>query len=120
VTGVALLTVELAAKRLELLHESLPTTTVVAMLVNPTTPLTEPETRGARDAAHSLGLQLHVLNASTASEIDMAFGSLVELRAGALIVSVDPFLSVLKSWRWRPATRCPQFTDYASSPPPVA
>jgi putative ABC transport system substrate-binding protein len=93
VTGLAILTAELAAKRLELLHESLPTTTVVAMLVNPTTPLTEPETRGARDAAHSLGLQLHVLNASTASEIDMAFGSLVELRAGALIVSVDPFLN---------------------------
>jgi putative ABC transport system substrate-binding protein len=93
VTGLAILTAELAAKRLELLHESLPTTTVVAMLVNPTTPLTEPETRGVRDAARSLSLQLHVLNASTESEIDTAFGTLVELRAGALIVSVDPFLN---------------------------
>jgi putative tryptophan/tyrosine transport system substrate-binding protein len=93
VTGLAILTAELAAKRLELLHESLPTTTVVAMLVNPTTPLTEPETRGVRDAARSLGLQLHALNASTESEIDTAFGTLVELRAGALIVSVDPFLN---------------------------
>jgi putative tryptophan/tyrosine transport system substrate-binding protein len=93
VTGVALLTVELAAKRLELLHESLPTTTVVAMLVNPTTPLTEPETRGVRDAARSLGLQLHVVNASTENEIDTAFGTLVELRAGALVVSVDLFLN---------------------------
>jgi putative ABC transport system substrate-binding protein len=74
VTGVALLTVELAAKRLELLHESLPTTTVVAMLVNPTTPL-------------------HVVNASTENEIDTAFGTLVELRAGALVVSVDLFLN---------------------------
>jgi putative tryptophan/tyrosine transport system substrate-binding protein len=75
VTGLALLTVELAAKRLELLHELLGTATVVAMLVNPTTPLTEPETRGVRDAARSLGLQLHVLNASTESEIDTAFGT---------------------------------------------
>jgi ABC-type uncharacterized transport system substrate-binding protein len=93
VTGVALLTVELAAKRLELLHELLPTATVVALLVNPTSPLTEPETRGVRDAAHSLGLQLQVLNASSESEIDKAFRRLVELRAGALIVSVDPFLN---------------------------
>ena len=46
-----------------------------------------------RDAARSLGLQLHVLNASTESEIDTAFGTLVELRAGALVVSVDPLLN---------------------------
>jgi putative ABC transport system substrate-binding protein len=93
VTGLALLTVELAAKRLELLHELLHTATVVAMLVNPTTPLTEPETRGVLDAGRSLGLQLHILNASTESEIDTAFRTLVELRAGALIVSVDLFLN---------------------------
>jgi putative tryptophan/tyrosine transport system substrate-binding protein len=93
VTGVAVLSVELATKRLELLHESLRTATVVAMLVNPTSPLTEPETRGVRDAANSLGVQLHVLNASTESEIDQAFRRLVELRAGALTVSVDPFLT---------------------------
>jgi putative tryptophan/tyrosine transport system substrate-binding protein len=93
VTGLALLTVELAAKRLELLHELLHTATVVAMLVNATTPLTEPETRGVLDAGRSLGLQLHVLNASTESGIDTAFRTLVELRAGALIVSVDLFLN---------------------------
>jgi putative ABC transport system substrate-binding protein len=93
VTGLALLTVELAAKRLELLHELLRTATVVAMLVNPTIPLTEPETKGVRDAAHSLGLQLHVLNASTEGEIDAAFRSLVALRVGALVVSVDVFLN---------------------------
>jgi putative tryptophan/tyrosine transport system substrate-binding protein len=93
VTGIAVLTAELAAKRLELLHELLRTATVVALLVNPTTPLTEPETRGVRDAARSLGLQLHVVNASTESEIDAAFRTLTELRAGALVVSVDPFLN---------------------------
>jgi putative ABC transport system substrate-binding protein len=93
VTGLAVLTVELAAKRLELLHELLRTSAAVALLVNPTTPLSEPETKGVRDAARSLGLQLHVLNASTEGEIDAAFGKLIELRAGALIVSVDPFLN---------------------------
>ena len=55
--------------------------------------LTVELTRGVRDAARSLGLQLHVLNASTESEIDTAFRTLVELRAGALVVSVDPFLN---------------------------
>jgi putative ABC transport system substrate-binding protein len=93
VTGLALLTVELAAKRLELLHELLRTTTVVAILVNPANPLTQPETRGVRDAARSLGLQLHILDASTENEIDTAFRTLVEMRAGALVVSVDTFLN---------------------------
>jgi len=93
VTGVALLTVELAAKRLELLHELLPTASVVALLVNPSNPLTESETRGVREAARSLGLQLQVLNASSESEIDKAFRRFIELRADALIVSVDSFLN---------------------------
>jgi putative ABC transport system substrate-binding protein len=93
VTGVAVLTVELAAKRVQLLHELLPTASVIAVLFNPTSPLTEPETSVVQDAARSLGLELHVLNASTESEIDKAFRTLVELRADALIVSVDPFLT---------------------------
>src|SRR5262249_18587998 len=93
VTGLAGLTAELAGKRRERLHELLAKATAVALLVNPTNSLTEPETRGVLDAGRSLGLQLHVLNASTESEIDTAFRTLVELRAGAVIVSVDPFLN---------------------------
>ncbi len=93
VTGLAVLTVELAAKQLEVLHELLRTSAAVGLLVNPNTPLTEPETKGVRDAARSLGLQLHVLDAGTEGEIDAAFGKLIELRAGALVVSVDPFLT---------------------------
>jgi putative tryptophan/tyrosine transport system substrate-binding protein len=92
VTGLTVLTVELAAKKLEVLHELLRTSASVALLVNPNTPVTEPETKGARDAARSLGLQLHVLDASTEGEIDAAFEKLIELRAGGLVVSVDPFL----------------------------
>jgi len=93
VTGLALLTVELEAKKLELLHELLPTATAIALLVNPTTPLTEFETKVLQDAARSLGLHLHVLNASNESQIDAAFAALVGLRAAALIVSVDTFLN---------------------------
>jgi putative ABC transport system substrate-binding protein len=93
VTGLALLTVELEAKKLELLHELLPTATAIALLVNPTTPLTESETRVLQDAARSLGLHLHVLNASTESQIDTAFAALVGLRDAALIVSVGTFLN---------------------------
>jgi putative tryptophan/tyrosine transport system substrate-binding protein len=93
VTGLAVLTVELAAKQLEVLHELLRTSAALALLVNPKTPLTEPETKGVRDAARSLGLQLHVLDASTEGEIDAAFEKLIELRAGGLVVSVDPFLT---------------------------
>ena len=93
VTGLALLTVELEAKKLELLHELLPAATTIALLVNPTNVLTESENKGVQDAARSLGLHMHVLNASTESQIDAAFGALVELRATALIVSVDTFLN---------------------------
>ena len=93
VTGLAGLAVEVAAKQLEVLHELLRTSAAVALLVNPNNPVTEPETKVMRDAARSLGLQLHVLDASTKGEIDAAFEKLIELRAGALIVSVDTFLT---------------------------
>jgi putative tryptophan/tyrosine transport system substrate-binding protein len=89
ITGVALLAAELAAKRLELLHELVPTASVVAVLGNPTNPGAEAEARSMQDAARSLGLQAHVLRASTPSEIDAAFQALIELRAGALVVGGD-------------------------------
>jgi putative tryptophan/tyrosine transport system substrate-binding protein len=93
VTGTAVLTVELGAKKLEILHELLPRASAIALLVNPTNPNVESETRVVQDAARLLGLHLHVLHASTESQIDAAFGALVELRASALIVGVEPFLN---------------------------
>jgi putative ABC transport system substrate-binding protein len=93
VTGLAILTGELAAKKLEVLHELFPTAAAIGILVNPTPPLTGPETRAGQDAARSLGVRLHVLNASTESQIETAFGTLVERRTRALVVSVDPFLN---------------------------
>jgi putative ABC transport system substrate-binding protein len=93
ITGAAILSVELSSKRLDLLHELLPTAPVLAVLVNPTDPRTEPETRSLQDAARSLGLQLRILSASTASEIDAAFGTLSALRVGALAVTGDAFFT---------------------------
>jgi putative ABC transport system substrate-binding protein len=92
ITGVVLLA-ELAAKRLDLLHELTPKANAVALLVNPTNSANaEAQTRSLRDAARSLGLQLHVLPASSPSEIDTTSGTFIELRAGALVVAGDPLL----------------------------
>jgi len=94
VTGVTQLNVELAPKRLELLHEALPTTSVMALLVNPTDPaISEPTTRDLLSAARTLGLELHVLNASTERDFDGAFAKLIELRAGGLVIAGDPFFT---------------------------
>jgi putative ABC transport system substrate-binding protein len=93
ITGVVNLSVELLEKRLDLLHELLPTTALVALLVNPTNPITERAIAEAQNGAHSLGLQLKVLKASTDSEIDAALETLADLRAGALLVSGDPFFT---------------------------
>jgi putative ABC transport system substrate-binding protein len=89
-TGVVTLNVEVAAKRLELLHELVPTATIVALLVNPTsTALAETTTRELETAARTLGLEFHILHASSEREIDTAFATLVQLRAGALVIGAD-------------------------------
>jgi putative tryptophan/tyrosine transport system substrate-binding protein len=93
-TGVTVLTVEVVPKRLELLHELVPTATIIAALVNPTSPvLAEPETRDLQAAARTLGLTLHVLHASSEQEIDTAFTTLDQLRAGALVIGADPYFN---------------------------
>jgi putative tryptophan/tyrosine transport system substrate-binding protein len=89
-TGVVTLNVEVGAKRLELLHELAPTATIVALLLNPTSPtLTETLSRDPQAAARKLGLQLHVLHASSEHEFDTAFATLVQLRAGGLVIGAD-------------------------------
>lgn len=94
VTGVTNLNVEIGPKRLELMHELLPSVTVIAALVNPTSPiLSESYVRGLQAAARGLGLQLHVLNASTEQEFDKVFAELVQLRAGGLVITGDQFFS---------------------------
>jgi putative tryptophan/tyrosine transport system substrate-binding protein len=91
-TGVAALQAELVAKRVELLHELVPKVAVITLLVNPTNRYTEIETQVSQETAGSRGLQLRVLNASTAAEIDAAFEALPQIRADVLLVSADLFL----------------------------
>jgi putative ABC transport system substrate-binding protein len=94
VTGVTALSVEVAPKRLELLHELIPTATTMALVVNPTNPsLAEPQARDLRAAARILGLQLHVLQASTESDFETVFAALRRLQASALVVGSDGFFS---------------------------
>ena len=93
-TGVANLNVEIGPKRLELMHELLPSVTVIAVLVNPANPaLFEPFVRSLQTAASGLGLELHILNASTERELDTAFTTLVQLSAGALVIGPDVFFN---------------------------
>jgi putative ABC transport system substrate-binding protein len=92
VTGISNLTGPLAAKKLELLHELVPGASVIALLANPSNPpYTEYEMGELRNAAMVLGLRLHVLNASTAGEIDSALTTLSQVGAGALLVSSESF-----------------------------
>ena len=93
-TGVSQLGDEgMTAKRLELLSELVPRAEVIALLVNPNNSVAERVTQEVQQAARAKGLQLHLLKASSESEIDTAFASLVQLHAGALVVGADPFLS---------------------------
>jgi putative tryptophan/tyrosine transport system substrate-binding protein len=95
VTGVSSVNTELGPKRLELLHELVPAATTIALLLNPTArdagTVTVP--RDLQAAALTLGLQLHVLYASTEREFDTVFATLVQLRVGALIISPAAFFS---------------------------
>jgi putative ABC transport system substrate-binding protein len=92
-TGVSFVADELTAKRLQILSELVPQAGVIALLVNPKNASAERIIRDVQEAARTKGLQLHVLKASSESEIDTAFASLVQLHAGALVVGADPFLS---------------------------
>jgi putative ABC transport system substrate-binding protein len=87
VTGVTQLNVVVAPKRLELLHELVPTARVFALLVDPANAaLAEANTRDVQAAASKLGLELHVLNASTEGEFDGVFAKLAQLQAGGLVI----------------------------------
>jgi ABC-type uncharacterized transport system substrate-binding protein len=91
VTGVATLNVELASKRLEQLHELVPSATVIALLINPTNPNVKSELSDLLGAARSIGHELLVVEAQTDGEIDMAFARLVQQQAKAFLVNTDAF-----------------------------
>ena len=92
VTGATIMHVELMPKRLEMAREMLPGATLIGVLVNPTNPETEALLKDLHVAAQTLGLRIHVLNASTERDFDMVFANLVQLRASALTMAPDGFL----------------------------
>jgi putative ABC transport system substrate-binding protein len=92
-TGTTSMIAELGPKRLEILRELVPAANVMALLVNPINANAESQARDFQAAARALGLQLHVVNASTDREIDIVLASLADLRVGALVIGADPFLT---------------------------
>jgi putative ABC transport system substrate-binding protein len=96
-TGVSILNTEIIEKRLELMHELVPAAATIAFLVNPTNPVfAEAELKTLRAAARVLGVNLLVLNASTSTEMEAAFATLVQERAGGLVVSGDTIFIALR------------------------
>ena len=92
-TGFSFLAGHLEPKRLELLSELVPQARGIALLVNPNLPTAERVVRDVQEGARAKGVQLAILKASTESEIDAAFATLVQLQAGALLVGNDPFFN---------------------------
>jgi len=91
-TGATTLTLEVGPKWLQLMREMVPKANSLALLINPTSPnLAETQSRDLQAAAHSQGVQLHVLRASTEQDFETAFASVVQLRAGGLVISSDSF-----------------------------
>jgi putative tryptophan/tyrosine transport system substrate-binding protein len=92
-TGVSFLTVELMAKRLELLSELVPSARVIALLVNPQITASELMIKEMQEAASAKGVRLPIISATTEGEIDAAFPSAIQLQASAIVVGTDPFFA---------------------------
>jgi len=92
-TGISILAVELVPKRLELLSELVPQARTFALLVNPSNGYSEPMIRDVQEAAGAKGVQLKIVKASTESEIDAAFATLVQRHAGGLLLPSDAFFN---------------------------
>jgi putative tryptophan/tyrosine transport system substrate-binding protein len=92
-TGVSNLTVATGAKQMELLHELVPAAALIALLINPANPVADTLSRDLQTAARVMRQQILVVSASTETDIDKAFTTLVEKRVGALVVGNDPFFN---------------------------
>jgi putative tryptophan/tyrosine transport system substrate-binding protein len=93
ITGIWMVLTALTEKRLQLMHDLLPKAELIGLLVNPASPVAEPQIREAQAAAHVLGVRLTVLSAVTENDFDPVFASLTQQRADALFVSADPFFA---------------------------
>jgi putative ABC transport system substrate-binding protein len=129
VTGVVFFATDLGGKRLELLRQLVPRATTIAMLVNPNNPNTEPERREVQEAAHAVGQNLVIADAVSENDIEMAFSTFVQRRAGALLVGSGAFLNSNRGritalatqhrlpaiYVWREAVAAGGLMSYASS-----
>ena len=96
VTGVTNLSIQITPKRLQLLYEVVPTAKIVALLVNPAnSTVAETQSREAFSVAPTLGVDLHVLHASTEHDLDAVFANLIQSRAGGLVIAAEPLFSSL-------------------------
>jgi putative tryptophan/tyrosine transport system substrate-binding protein len=95
ITGTTTMNLEVAAKRLQLMHELLPTATNIALLVNPADPLAAPASQATSAAAAELGLKLHMLSASSEPDLATAFDSLLQLRTEALVITTATLFNTL-------------------------
>jgi putative tryptophan/tyrosine transport system substrate-binding protein len=122
-TGVTGWNVAVGPKRLELLHELIPTATAMALLVNPTSPdLAKADSREQEAAARTLGPHLHILDASTEGDFDTVFATLRQLQAGGLVIGTDSLFNTEKKHlaALSSVTACPRFISIASSLRPAA
>jgi putative ABC transport system substrate-binding protein len=130
-TGVTNVGVELGPKQLGLLHEVVPAATVMGVLVNPTNPNAESETKNLRAAADALGQRLLVVNAAAESDFETAFVAIIQQRIAALLVELDPFFQSRSEqlvalaarhalpafWGWREAVAAGGLISYDTSLP---
>ena len=93
VTGASFVATELEAKRLEILRDVVPTAAVIGILINPTNPAAESRSKDLQIAARTLDRNIHIVSASSESDLEPAFATLIEQRAGALLVSTDSFFT---------------------------
>ncbi len=93
ISGIWMVLTVLAEKRLQLLHDLLPKAVLIGLLVNPTSPVAEPQIREAQAAAQALGFRITVLKAITESDFVQVFANLGQQRADALFVSADPLFA---------------------------
>jgi putative ABC transport system substrate-binding protein len=114
VTGVTNINTELVPKRLELLRELIPRANIIALLVNPTSPfITESISKDLQSATRALGLQLHILNASTERDFDTVFATFAKLRPDAMFISQSEQLGALTLRHAVPAVT--QFREFAAA-----
>jgi len=93
ITGIWMVLTALAEKRLQLMHDLLPKAELIGLLVNPASPVAEPQIREAQAAAHVLGVRLTILSAASENDFDQVFVNLAQQHADALFVSADPFFA---------------------------